>query len=169
MGLVNPLILLLHAAIRAGATTLIRSTSSVDDARIGAALSSTEGTLWSSCSVVSSEGHGVEGNNIWVRCNVRKWRRRTNTVQFRSICQSRVTGPSDETKFGVCHRSLGCLMKGSLVTPTQIWQFWLLSGLVWRNFAVVTACQPGWRNENFVRRVTVTCRWRIDRNCTVSE
>jgi len=50
----------------AGATTLIQSSSraEVDDARIAAALSSTEGTLWSSCFVCFERG---------VRCGFGRW------------------------------------------------------------------------------------------------
>jgi hypothetical protein len=61
MGLVNPL---LHA----GATTLILPLSSTEwagDASMAAALSRTEGTLWSSCSVVLERG---------VRCGFVGWR-----------------------------------------------------------------------------------------------
>jgi hypothetical protein len=50
----------------AGATALIRSSSraEVDDARIAAVLSSTEGTLWSSCFVCFERG---------VRCGFGRW------------------------------------------------------------------------------------------------
>jgi hypothetical protein len=61
MGLLNPLLLLLPAAIPAGASTLIRSSSrvEVDDARIAAALSSTEGTLC--CSICFERGVRCRG------------------------------------------------------------------------------------------------------------
>jgi hypothetical protein len=38
---------------------------------------------------------------------------------------------------------------------------------IWWNFTVATALQPRWRNKNFVRRVTMSHGWQIDRNCTV--
>jgi hypothetical protein len=61
MGLVTPLLVMGH-----GATTLILSSSraDVDDARMVAALSRTEGTLCSSCSVVFERG---------VRCGFGGW------------------------------------------------------------------------------------------------
>ena len=42
------------------------------------------------------------------------------TVQFQSICQSRVTGPPDRTKFRICHGSLSYLTKVLHVTHAEI-------------------------------------------------
>ena len=57
--------------------------------------------------------------------------------------------------------------KGRLSRPPKYSNFGYRWGPIWRKFALVTALEPRWRNENFVRRVTVTHGWQIDWNCTV--
>ena len=56
----------------------------------------------------------------WVNCVSAKYSKYVITVQFRSICQSQVTGPPDRTKFRICHGSLSYLTKVLHITHAEI-------------------------------------------------
>ena len=102
--------------------------------------------------VFTSRDFGSHLTSVHGRCT-----RKYKTHCTISIDQfvSHTSQPSDETKFGVCHRSLGW-RKGRLSHLPKYSNFWLL---VWQNFAVVTASQSHMWVTNWSKLLSMSETW----------